>query len=154
MLAGPGSAEQLSSPLRCALPRASCIRICNLLARTVTWLLPPAPSTWALGAAAAEPPASPQECGEEFPLFPASCFFFSSSFYLTVQKDLSCLLLFLNLNFFKLTLLLFFLYILLAMSFLSKIQRSRTVWNKNEMKRSLLLLREISSAEWLLVNYL
>ena len=102
MLAGPGPAEPLSSRLHHALPRAPCIRICNLLARTVTGLLPPAPGTWALGMAAAQPSASPQGCGDEFPLFLASRFFFFSSFYLTVQKDLSCLLLFLNLNFFNL----------------------------------------------------
>lgn len=53
MLAGPGPAEPLSSRLRRALPRAPCIRICNLLARTVPGLLSPAPSTCTLGAAAA-----------------------------------------------------------------------------------------------------
>lgn len=136
--------------LRRALPRASRLHTCNLLARTVTWLLLPAPSPGSGCSTAVSIPEG--TCGRVPSLFLASCLFlFSSSFYLTVQKDQSCLLLFfLNLNFFNLHfLVLIFLYILLVMS-LSKIERSGRVWNKNEMKRSLLLLRDILSAKGLL----
>lgn len=44
--------ENASGPSSCppssprALPRASCVHTCNLLARTVTWLHPPARSDW------------------------------------------------------------------------------------------------------------
>ena len=78
--------------------------------------------------AAAEPPASPQECGEEFPV---SGFVFLLLLLLKLlfnSAKRSVLFAFFKLElFFKFTLLLFFLYILLAMSFLSKIQRSGTV---------------------------
>lgn len=122
MLAGPGSAEQLSSPVSAVHfpehPASTPVTFWQ--GQSLATSVCPEPLEWQQ--------RSPQRPGgelvEESSPF-LSAFLFLKLLFNSAKGSIFCLLLFfLNLNFFNLHfLVLIFLYILLAMSFLSQIQR-------------------------------
>lgn len=136
-----------------ALPRASCVHTCNLLARTVTWLLCLPGAT----GQPAHPSASQWGTLWKSSRF-VSSFFFSSSFLLRLlfnsAKESILFAFFLNLNFFKFSLFSLNSLVVYFASYelLSKIQRSGKVEIK--MKRRRPFLSGILSDKWLLCELL